>query len=112
MPRRRIRWGGDHQISLLWGYVFLGLRHVLGRHGRSVSVAFANSLGGLMDSCPCSIFDVREEQILETGGSLCIRLICNVCGSVLDSKFVPGGEASARVANRDDEDLAIEASPS
>lgn len=41
-----------------------------------------------MQSCPCSIFDVREEQILETSGSLRVRLICNVCGSLIDSKVV------------------------
>jgi len=65
-----------------------------------------------MESCPCSIFDVREEQILEPGGALCIRLICNVCGSVLDSKYVAATEAASAKSGRDDEDLAIEASPS
>ena len=45
-----------------------------------------------MQSCPCSIFDVREEQILETSGSLRVRLICNVCGSLIDSKVVHSGD--------------------
>lgn len=63
-----------------------------------------------MESCPCSIFDVREEQILEANGSLCIRLICNVCGSVLDSKMIPEGLTPSReVGGRDDEGLALEA---
>ncbi|MBI4880283.1 MAG: hypothetical protein HY812_11595 [Planctomycetes bacterium] len=65
-----------------------------------------------MQSCPCSIFDLREEQILEANGSLCIRLICNVCGSILDSKMIPPQEAAARLSVGQDgprlEDLAIE----
>lgn len=47
--------------------------------------------GGPM-SCPCSIFDVREEQVLEPSGALRIRLICNVCGSLIDSKLVEEGD--------------------
>lgn len=47
----------------------------------------ARELGGSMKSCPCSILDVREEQILEPSGSLTIRLICNLCGALLDSKL-------------------------
>ena len=69
-----------------------------------------------MESCPCSIFDVREEQILEANGSLCIRLICNVCGSILDSKMISAAEATARQASDTDredlEDVAIEAGSS
>lgn len=42
-------------------------------------------------SCPCSIFDVREEQILETSGALRVRLVCNVCGRMIDSKVVDRG---------------------
>ena len=67
-----------------------------------------------MESCPCSIFDVREEQILEPNGSLHIRLICNMCGTVLDSKFlreadVPSRTTALRRTRRDD-DLAVESS--
>lgn len=55
--------------------------------------------GGIEMSCPCSIFDVREEQILETSGALRVRLVCNVCGKMIDSKVVDrGGEATERVA--------------
>lgn len=50
----------------------------------------------MQSSCPCSIFDVREEQILEANGSLFVRLICNVCGTVLDSKSVREGEFGLR----------------
>ncbi len=47
-----------------------------------------------MKSCPCSILDVREEQILEPSGCLTIRLICNLCGALLDSKqFTPQNSA-------------------
>lgn len=51
-------------------------------------------------SCPCSIFDVREEQILEPSGALRVRLICNVCGELIDSKVIDegnGGSGGARV---------------
>lgn len=66
-----------------------------------------------MESCPCSIFDVREEQILETNGTLCIRLICNVCGSVLDSKLISETQKpAAGLRDRDDEGLAVEATSS
>lgn len=41
-----------------------------------------------MQACSCSIFDVRKEQILEASGSAWIQLVCNVCGSILDSKQV------------------------
>ncbi len=53
-----------------------------------------------MQSCPCSIFDVREEQILEANGSLCVRLICNVCSTVLDSKSVRDGEVGPHEMRR------------
>ena len=45
-----------------------------------------------MQSCPCSIFDVREEQILDASGALRIRLVCNVCGVLIDSKEVERGD--------------------
>jgi len=47
-----------------------------------------------MQSCPCSIFDVREEQILEANGCLSVRLICNMCSTELDSKVVRDGDFS------------------
>ena len=47
-----------------------------------------------MQSCPCSIFDVREEQILEANGSLSVRLICNMCSTELDAKIVRDGDFS------------------
>ena len=54
--------------------------------------------GGIKMSCPCSIFDVREEQILETSGALSVRLVCNVCEKMIDSKVVDrGGEGGERV---------------
>lgn len=64
-----------------------------------------------MESCPCSIFDVREEQILESNGRLCVRLICNLCGTMLDSKIVRDAEPSRRPVRHGD-DFAVEASPS
>lgn len=52
-----------------------------------------------MKRCSCSIHEVREEQILEASGSLSVRLICNLCGSILDAKIVglpPGGRDDGR----------------
>jgi len=61
--------------------------------------AMPKTNGGIEMSCPCSIFDVREEQILETTGALRVRLVCNVCGKMIDSKVVDrGGDAGERVA--------------
>jgi len=39
-----------------------------------------------MDSCLCTIFDTREERLVEDDGRITYRLICNICGSVLDSR--------------------------
>lgn len=36
--------------------------------------------------CSCSIHDVRREQILESSGRHWIRLVCNVCESILDER--------------------------
>lgn len=34
--------------------------------------------------CSCTIHDVRREQILESSGRHWIRLVCNVCETILD----------------------------
>jgi len=60
-----------------------------------------------MKNCSCTILDVREEQIFEPSGSLCVRLICNLCGSILDSKIMADGEGRAR--RSDDGELTVEA---
>lgn len=39
-----------------------------------------------MKECFCSIFDTREERLVEEDGRVIYRLICNICGSVLDSR--------------------------
>ena len=39
-----------------------------------------------MKECLCSIFDTREERLVEPDGRVIRRLICNVCGRILDSK--------------------------
>jgi hypothetical protein len=44
--------------------------------------------GESMKSCHCSILDVREEQIYEPSGSLEVRLICNICGKILESRLI------------------------
>lgn len=65
-----------------------------------------------MESCRCSIFDVREEQILEANGCLHVRLICNLCGAVLDTKMLrqTGREERTRVRRRveGEDDLLLE----
>lgn len=50
--------------------------------------------GGVMKSCHCSILDVREEQIYEPSGTLEIRLICNICGRILEARSVPHAAGS------------------
>jgi len=40
----------------------------------------------VMTECTCSIFNTREERIIEDDGRILRRLICNLCGRVLDSK--------------------------
>jgi hypothetical protein len=35
-------------------------------------------------SCPCTIHDVRREQIEEPSGRLWIQVVCNNCNTVLD----------------------------
>ncbi len=46
-----------------------------------------------MKECFCSIFDTREERIIEEDGRVFRRLICNICGCVLDSKLESENEA-------------------
>ncbi|MBU0754121.1 MAG: hypothetical protein KJ645_03210 [Planctomycetes bacterium] len=40
-----------------------------------------------MGACLCSIFDTREERLVEEDGRIVYRLICNICGSILDSRI-------------------------
>ncbi len=47
-----------------------------------------------MKSCHCSTLDVREEQIYEPSGTLEIRLICNICGRILEARSVPHAAGS------------------
>lgn len=42
--------------------------------------------GASMGACLCSIFDTREERLVEEDGRIVYRLICNICGSILDSR--------------------------
>ena len=39
-----------------------------------------------MKECLCSIFNTREERLIEEDGRIIRRLICNICGRILDSK--------------------------
>ena len=39
--------------------------------------------------CSCSILNAREEKLLDDEGRVQVRLICNRCGTVLDSEVVP-----------------------
>lgn len=38
--------------------------------------------------CACSILNAREEKLLDDEGRVQVRLICNRCGTVLDSEIV------------------------
>lgn len=52
-------------------------------HGR----VFAMSMRAA--ECSCSILQAREEKLLDDEGRVQVRLICNRCGTVLDSEVVP-----------------------
>lgn len=52
-----------------------------------------------MKECFCSIFNTREECIVDEDGRVYHRLICNICGRVLDSKEA----ADDNVATKDSE---------
>ncbi len=46
------------------------------------------------ETCKCSILSAREEKLLDDvgdEGQVQYRLICNRCGTVLDSEIVPAG---------------------
>ena len=38
--------------------------------------------------CKCSILNAREEKLLDDEGRVEIRLVCNRCGTVLDSEII------------------------
>ena len=52
--------------------------------------------GTCMKECFCSIFDTREERLVEEDGRVIYRLICNICGSVLDSRVDYEGLSMSR----------------
>jgi hypothetical protein len=45
-------------------------------------------MGTVFRDCSCSILNAREEKLLDDEGRVQIRLICNRCGTVLDSEIV------------------------
>ena len=49
--------------------------------------------------CTCSILNAREEKLLDDEGRVQIRLICNRCGTVLDSEIVPPSPRTPRSAS-------------
>lgn len=44
--------------------------------------------------CSCSILNAREEKLLDDEGRVQVRLICNRCGTVLDSEVLPAGSST------------------
>lgn len=46
-------------------------------------------MGTVFRDCSCSILNSREEKLLDDEGRVQIRLICNRCGTVLDSETLP-----------------------
>ena len=49
-----------------------------------------------MKECLCSIFNTREERLIEEDGRIIRRLICNTCGRILDSKVENERTVSSR----------------
>ena len=64
-----------------------------------------------MKECFCSIFNTREECIVEEDGRVLHRLICNICGRVLDSKEVEEdtipNEEQTKTNESENEDEAV-----
>lgn len=48
--------------------------------------------------CTCSILNAREEKLLDDEGRVQVRLICNRCGTVLDSEVLPNLRRRAQPA--------------
>ncbi len=48
-------------------------------------------MGTGFTDCACSILNAREEKLLDDEGRVQVRLICNRCGTVLDSETVSAG---------------------
>ena len=46
-------------------------------------------MGTSFRDCSCSILNAREEKLLDEEGRVQVRLICNRCGTVLDSEVLP-----------------------
>ena len=46
-------------------------------------------MGTSFRDCSCSILNAREEKLLDDEGRVQVRLICNRCGTVLDSEIQP-----------------------
>ena len=65
---------------------------------------FAMSMRSI--ECSCSILNAREEKLLDDEGRLQVRLICNRCGTVLDSEVVPFSALRSKAAVRDQAEAA------
>ncbi|MBL8840484.1 MAG: hypothetical protein JNL90_03025 [Planctomycetes bacterium] len=51
-------------------------------------VGRVGAMGMRSAECACSILNAREEKLLDDEGRVQVRLICNRCGTVLDSEIV------------------------
>jgi len=60
-------------------------------------------MGTVFRDCSCSILNAREEKLLDDEGRVQIRLICNRCGTVLDSEIVPPADATPNVSEKEAE---------
>jgi hypothetical protein len=53
-------------------------------------------MGTASRDCSCSILNAREEKLLDDEGRVQVRLICNRCGTVLDSEVLPAAKRTAQ----------------
>lgn len=60
----------------------------IGANGRTASMGSELTSTGFRD-CACSILNAREEKLLDDESRVQVRLICNRCGTVLDSEVLP-----------------------
>ncbi len=53
--------------------------------------------------CKCSIMNAREEKLMDDEGRVQVRLICNSCGTILDSEIIPASIPKEQLATQETE---------
>ena len=65
--------------------------------------------GGIMSAsleCRCSILNAREERLLDDESRVQVRLVCNRCGTILDSETHSSAPVHDHVHQRSEQEAA------